>query len=202
MEYYLESVYPLLLRQENGQDLERKSLPTLLCERLVEEWTGRLQSKMGGETQVQRLLRVARDALTKWSEEIPGSTVDVYQYEVNIKALQPKRVLKREVLQADWSLGGVQQATPAATSMFAPPSMPGMPPPLQELAYFVAVNGQQTGPHNAAMLQQLVAGGHLTPQTKVWKQGMAGWLEATLVPELQNLFVVPPSFDAVPPPLT
>jgi len=202
MEYYLESVYPLLLRQENGQDLERKSLPTLLCERLVEEWSERLQNKAGGEPQAERLLRIARDARTKWTEEIPGSTADVYQYEVNSKVLQSKRVLKREVLQADWSLGGVQQATPAATPMFAPPPMPGMPPPLQDLAYFVAVNGQQTGPHNATMLQQLVAGGHLTPQTKVWKAGMAGWLEASLVSELQSLFVAPPPLGAVvPPPL-
>ena len=177
MEYYLGSVYPLAIRQVGMNDLEWKALPTFICKRMVDEWTSRLQRKTGGETQAERLLRAARDALIKWTEEIPGSTADVYQYEVNFKALKPKRVLKREVLQADWTLGDVQ-------------------PPLQELAYFVAVNGQPTGPHNAAMLQQLVAGGHLTPQTKVWKRGMSGWMDACHLLEIQNLFVALP-----PPPL-
>ena len=201
MEYYLESVYPLLKRLVNKADVELKSLPTLVCEKLVKEYTERLQSKTGGETQAERLLRTAREVLTKWTEEIPGSAADVYQYEVNLKEIKPKRVLKREVLQAGWSLGGVQQAAPAAAPMFVPPPMPGMPPPLLELAYFVAVNGQPTGPHNAAMLQQLVASRHLTPQTKVWKAGMADWLDASLVPEIQSLFVVPPPLGAIPPPL-
>ncbi|MHB0986396.1 MAG: tubulin-like doman-containing protein [Sulfuricella sp.] len=200
MEYYRDLVYPLLVRQVDMVSVKQKSLPTLLCENLVNEWTGRLQSKVGGETQAEHLLRAAREARIKWTEELPGSTADVYQYEVNIQALQPKRVLKRDVLQAGWTLGGVQQVTPAAAPMFVPPPMPGMPPPLLELAYFVAVNSQPTGPHNAAMLQQLVASRHLTPQTKVWKAGMADWQEASLVPELQSLFVVPPPLGAVAPP--
>ncbi len=196
MGYYLDSVYPLALRDEDGVHKEIRGLPTLICEKLVEDWKSRLTSMVGGEADARRQLRAAHDTLTKWTEEIPGSTDDVYQYEVNIKALQPKRVLKREVLQAGWTLGGVQTAPAAAVQqaapMFAPPPIFGMPPPLQELAYFVAINNQQTGPHNTAMLQQLVASGHLTPQTKVWKQGMTGWLEASLVSELQSLFVMPP----------
>lgn len=112
MEYYLASVYPLALRQENGRDLEQKSLPTLLCETLVKAWTARLQSKTGGETQAERLLRAAREVLTNWTEEIPGSSADVYQYEVGMMALKPKRVLKREVMQAGWTLSGVKPEAP------------------------------------------------------------------------------------------
>lgn len=124
MEYYLASVYPLLLRSENGQDLELKSLPTLLCENLVSEWTARLQAKSGGEPQAERLLRAAREILPKWTEEIPGSTADVYQYEVNTKKLLPKRVLKRDVLKAGWLAQGVDSTvaptTGASAAMVSP----------------------------------------------------------------------------------
>ncbi len=73
----------------------------------------------------------------------------------------------------------------------------GGPPPLpgQGAAYYVAVNGQQTGPHAMDALRQHVTGGTLTRDTLVWKQGMGGWIAAGQVPDLAALF------DAVPPPL-
>jgi membrane protease subunit (stomatin/prohibitin family) len=70
------------------------------------------------------------------------------------------------------------------------------PPPLpNQIAYFVAVNGQQQGPYDMNALQQQVAGGQLTRETLVWKNGMAAWTAASEVQELSNLF------GSVPPPL-
>lgn len=54
--------------------------------------------------------------------------------------------------------------------------------------YFVAVNGQQTGPFNLQQLQQLVGNGELQRNTFVWKQGMQNWDEAGKLLDLQNLF--------------
>lgn len=72
----------------------------------------------------------------------------------------------------------------------------GGPPPVPgTLAFFVAVNGQQSGPHDQNALQQLVRSGSLKGDTLVWKQGMAGWVKAGDVTELGNLF------GASPPPL-
>lgn len=70
------------------------------------------------------------------------------------------------------------------------------PPP--SIQYHVSVNGQQSGPFNITQLQQLVQQGQITPQTYVWKQGMAGWETAGNVPELASLFqgTTPP-----PPPM-
>ncbi|MCC7332519.1 MAG: SPFH domain-containing protein [Flavobacteriales bacterium] len=68
------------------------------------------------------------------------------------------------------------------------------PPPPPTIAYSVSVNGQTTGPFNLQQLQQMVQNGQLTPNTHVWKQGMAGWEIAGNVQELGNLF------GAVPPP--
>ncbi|MBK7888521.1 MAG: SPFH domain-containing protein [Bacteroidetes bacterium] len=73
------------------------------------------------------------------------------------------------------------------------------PPPVPTMAYFVAVNGQQSGPYNKEQLQQLIQSGQLKQDSLVWKQGMPSWLEAKQVQELTNVFnVVPPP---IPPPL-
>lgn len=78
------------------------------------------------------------------------------------------------------------------------------PPPMPSVKYMIAVNGQQTGPYNIQQLQQMVQIGQLTPQTYVWKQGMAQWELAGNVQELASIFATqttPPIPDgmSVPP---
>ena len=201
MEYYLESVYPLLTRLVNKSDELLKSLPTLLCEKLVREYTERLQSKMGGEMQAERLLRTARDALIKWTDEIPGSTADVYQYEVNIKALNPKRVLKRAVLQAGWSLGGMQQAALADAPQAAARAATSA---RTEARFRAFINKKQEGPWSVTEIAQQISTGAVGADTKVWNMAwdvkMDKWQMASNVPELQGLFVADPMDDEIPDP--
>jgi membrane protease subunit (stomatin/prohibitin family) len=84
-------------------------------------------------------------------------------------------------------------AAPAAPAA-APPT--AGPPPLPTAAqWFVAVNGQQTGPLEADALQQLAAAGQLTAATLVWRNGMAQWTAASDVPEVASVL------GSVPPPL-
>lgn len=73
------------------------------------------------------------------------------------------------------------------------------PPPLNNVKYHVAVNGQATGPFDINTLSQMALQGTLTKDTLVWTQGMQNWTKAEMVDELKNLFqnVVPP----VPPTL-
>lgn len=77
------------------------------------------------------------------------------------------------------------------------------PPPVPVSQYFVAVNGQQSGPFGIAQLQQLAAQGQINAQTLVWKQGMAGWESAGNVAELAQIFApaVPPMPPTMPPAL-
>jgi len=75
------------------------------------------------------------------------------------------------------------------------PSSPGVPPPLPNESFFVAVNGQQSGPFDKNVLTQYAAQGQFTAQSLVWKQGMASWTAAAQVPELATLFA------SVPPPI-
>lgn len=75
------------------------------------------------------------------------------------------------------------------------------PPPIPNVQYFTAVNGQQAGPFTIQQLQMLVGNGQLTKQTYVWKQGMANWDFVENVPEVAALFVAntpPPPPPPVP----
>jgi membrane protease subunit (stomatin/prohibitin family) len=73
----------------------------------------------------------------------------------------------------------------------------GTPPPGPGAAaiYFVAVNGQQTGPFDKQTLVSQISMGRLTPQTLVWVNGMLHWTPAGEVPDLASLF------GNVPPPI-
>ncbi len=82
-----------------------------------------------------------------------------------------------------------QPQQPQYQQPVAPPPMPA------QSAYFVAVNGQQSGPFDMNTLSTMVANGQLTKDSLVWKQGMPSWAAAGTVQELSALF------GAVPPPM-
>lgn len=83
------------------------------------------------------------------------------------------------------------QPAPAAA-----PAVPVVPPPLPPVKpYFVAVNGQQSGPFPPEELARQAQAGQLTRGSLVWTQGMANWVAAGEVAELQTVFA------NVPPPL-
>ena len=67
------------------------------------------------------------------------------------------------------------------------------PPPPTQPQWYIARNGQQLGPF---ALNQLTQQG-LTAQTQIWKAGMAGWQQASELPELASLLALAP-----PPPPT
>lgn len=86
-----------------------------------------------------------------------------------------------------FSQPGAQQPSQAATGGMAggavPPPMPGAAP-----SFFVAVNGQQSGPYTMMQLQGFAQQGQLLPDTLVWTNGMPQWAAAKSVPALQPLF--------------
>lgn len=93
------------------------------------------------------------------------------------------------VLQQPGQTGpGIAGAPPPAS----PP--PASPPPIPgAVSFFIAVNGQQTGPFDFTALRGQVGGGALTRDSLVWKQGMAAWGKASEQPDLASLFTnVPP----------
>ncbi|MBS0196620.1 MAG: SPFH domain-containing protein [Planctomycetes bacterium] len=81
------------------------------------------------------------------------------------------------------------QANAAAQPGAAPPPLPNA------AAFFVAINGAQSGPFDMASLTAKAGSGELTRESLVWKQGMASWAAAGSIAELT------PIFASVPPPL-
>mgnify|MGYP002622152444 CR=1 FL=1 len=72
----------------------------------------------------------------------------------------------------------------------------GTPPPLPTaVAYFVAINGKQSGPFDIATLKNMAAQNQITKDTLVWKEGMANWSAASTIPENAQIF------GSTPPPL-
>lgn len=80
-------------------------------------------------------------------------------------------------------------ATTGGTNSDAPPPLPA------NLQYYIAVNGQPAGPFDLKGLEQQLTSGSLTPQTLVWKKGMASWVLASSVAEIA------PVLENLPPPL-
>lgn len=88
-------------------------------------------------------------------------------------------------------------STPAMGQPAGAPPMPGAgaPPAPSTPCWMLAVGGQQYGPFDNNQMQQMKQTGQLTPQTMVWKQGMAQWAAAGTVAELASVF------QATPPPM-
>ena len=73
--------------------------------------------------------------------------------------------------------------------------IPGtVPPPIPNVAYHVAVNGQATGPFDKSVLRQMASTGTLSQNSLVWKQGMTEWVKASSVVDLSDVFG-----DTIPP---
>ena len=64
------------------------------------------------------------------------------------------------------------------------------PPPIPNVAYHLAVNGQATGPYDLNMLRQMATAGQLNADSLVWKNGMSEWAKAGTIDELKSIFVV------------
>ncbi|MCS6824803.1 MAG: SPFH domain-containing protein [Cytophagaceae bacterium] len=73
------------------------------------------------------------------------------------------------------------------------------PPPL--VTYYVAVNGQQTGPYDINTLTQMAIKGEFKRESLVWTAGMAAWTAAGQVPELGVVFSNMPPPPPPPPPV-
>ncbi|MGE0711602.1 MAG: SPFH domain-containing protein [Planctomycetota bacterium] len=83
--------------------------------------------------------------------------------------------------------------------MMGAPTM--APPPLPAAVTFhAAINGAQMGPFDVAALQGLKGQGQVNGETLVWRDGMASWTPAKLVPELAALFSAPPPLPGMAPP--
>ena len=70
------------------------------------------------------------------------------------------------------------------------------PPPIpQHAQYFIALNGQQSGPFNLAAVENKIRSSTITRDTLIWNQSLVEWTKAGKVAELATYFPM------MPPPL-
>ena len=70
------------------------------------------------------------------------------------------------------------------------------PPPIpQHSQYFIAINGQQSGPFNLADVEAKIKTSTITRDTLIWNQSLVEWTKAGKVAELSRCFPI------MPPPL-
>ena len=94
-------------------------------------------------------------------------------------------------------IGNVFQQSPPSGSVTPPQTAPpqGPPPVPTAAAYYVADNGQQTGPFPLSEIQSRIVSGTIGRDTLVWAAGMASWSAAGEVDALKT------QFGQTPPPL-
>ena len=85
------------------------------------------------------------------------------------------------------AMSGLNQQMPNGTT----------PPPIPTITYYIAVNGQATGPYNLSILQQMATLGQFNAESLVWKNGMIEWVKAGNIDELKSMFVVMPPIPPI-----
>ena len=112
---------------------------------------------------------------------------------------------QQNVQQMIGALGQMGQAAAGVTPQQPQVAAAPIPPPPQAsvgAAWYVAVDGQQTGPFTDAEVQQQIAAGQINATTQVIRQGEQAWQDAGGCPALSSLLATyaPPPPPPPPPP--
>ena len=70
-----------------------------------------------------------------------------------------------------------------------------VPPPPCSASFYVAVNGQTTGPFTITRIREMITGGQLMSTTYVYRVGGSAWVAAQSEPEIAQIFT-----ELLPPP--
>ena len=102
-------------------------------------------------------------------------------------------------MMASMALGGAVGQNIAGTmggimsNINQPINQGSVPPPISQIAYHVAVNGQAMGPYDMNTISQMIRNNTFSADTLVWRSGMNNWQRAEEIEELRNMMtVVPP----------
>ncbi|WP_295426356.1 tubulin-like doman-containing protein [uncultured Thiodictyon sp.] len=227
-DYYAKEVYtPRLVEDETGSQRPVKGFAAAIAEELGRDLREKTRRKGVSDADSAQCLRQALDRIDAWSRTVENSNADAYGWEVQ-ESEQPR--VKRVVLPIFFEAGalgsllgqpaqshaqttaGVVNVQAYSPGLGAPPPPPafgsslpppiGVPPVVPQYQYFVVLNGQQQGPYPYLQLQQLLATRQLEVATLAWREGLAGWLPISQVPELAALLLVtPPPVPGTPPPI-
>jgi hypothetical protein len=143
--------------------------------------------------QQQEMLERLSDAEREKADAIASAYKDAMQSQ------------QQNVQQMIGALGQMGQAAAGATPQQPQLAAAPIPPPPQAsvgAAWYVAVDGQQTGPFTDAEVQQQISAGQINATTQVIRQGQQTWQDAGGCPELASLLATYAPPPPPPPPPT
>ncbi len=96
-------------------------------------------------------------------------------------------------MMAGIAVGGVVGRSIADTmsGAMSGASVGSTPPPITSVSYYVAKDGNPTGPFDLTKLGEMIASAELLPSSLVWKTGMPSWARADSMDDLKGLFPPP-----------
>jgi Tubulin like/GYF domain 2 len=223
--FYETCVYTAkLVSDATGAEQVRKGFASAIAAEAKRELRESVRRKGIAEKDVERHERRLLDDLAAWTVVIGESDADAYEWEVREPADDDlprlKYALKPEMLAAGSFDALLRSTAPIVSDAFvsqeaisATWSVANAPPPLAPAApgglpraavvqYFLGVNGQQYGPYTAQQITQFVHAGQVVPaSTKVWRQGLAEWMNLAALTELSSSLqqTMPPLVVQAPP---
>ena len=209
-DFYKNSVYtPKLVSDATGAEQTRIGFACAIAKEGHIELSNRAERTGMTERDIDQLTDRLQQKLKHWAQPISESDEDAFEWEVR----QPdedssprlKYAFKPESLEpgALASMLTAQSVTPSITPITSAIGV-SMPPPLSINAhqYYLGIADQQHGPYTREQLIQMLGTQQINPSmTKVWREGMTGWLAIKECLELQSLFITPPVLS-VPPPMS
>lgn len=204
-EVHARQVYaPKLVRLDTGAEDVRVGFASAMALE-ASRYLRDLAFRKGATEKTMERAREALDdeaTLQRWTDPVPESDVDAYEWEVRepVDPRHPrlKHVLKRDAATESAILahfrGGAPSQPPLSTQAFPgmppAPASPGVPPPLQAHAYHIAVAGQTYGPYPPEQILTMIQNRQIDPLgTQVWRSGFAAWM---LLAQCSELMPAPP----------
>lgn len=218
MRHYQLRVYePRLEVDETGAQLPSPSLPNITARRLYEQWLRRATTLDASLSPAQ--VEAALTQLDAWSETVPDSASDAYQWEV-------ERPVDKRVIRPDF-LGFEARAAQALERRTHPGAQPqaaqqgaAAGTPVSDLGpatflvgatpigtrYKLFVGGAQRGPYALDEVVQQLVRGEIDQGTRIWNMAwnprQDKWKTVGEMPELASAFdtAIPDPDDGVPDP--
>jgi len=220
--YYETAVYtPKLVSDSTGAEQVRKGFASAIAAEAKRDLRDSARRKGISDSELDRHERRLLEDLPSWAVVIGDSDADAYEWEVREPNEDQLPRLKFALHPSRLGVGGFDDLLRAnafdassvpvvSAPLFAsgPLGVSGMPPPLGlvpsvDHLYFLGLNGQQYGPYTAQQIGQFLQAGQIAvAMTKVWRQGLAEWVDLSSFAELMGTSqVVPPPLTQAPPPL-
>jgi hypothetical protein len=209
MRHYQLRVYePKLEVDETGAQLPSPSLPTITARRLYDQWMRRAASLHPELSPAQ--IEAALAQLDLWSETVPDSASDAYQWEVERPV--DKRVIRPEFLASEARALQALERRSASPVAAEPHPAAAVAPALAAGAagtstrYKLFVNGAQHGPYALEEVAQALARGEIDHGTRIWNMQwnprQDKWKTVGEIPELAAAFdtAIPDPEDGIPDP--